>query len=152
MNIKKEKEWITQGLNACVVLVDNDYRCGYIGVDKSHFLHEIEYKDIDINVHGGLTFSGHRISGGQSLWWLGFDCAHSSDKTKRNQDGTYRDLCYCIRECEVLAAQINAFKNTSFEYYCLSKKRKLQETEHNKMISLAALNEDYYATLYVKSL
>lgn len=33
--------------------------CGYVGVPEGHPLHGKCYDDIDIEVHGGLTFAGH---------------------------------------------------------------------------------------------
>jgi hypothetical protein len=54
--------------------------CGYVGLDKSHPYYGKHYDDIqDIEVHGGLTFSGnlHEMPG--DLWWLGFDCGHAFD-------------------------------------------------------------------------
>ena len=43
---------------------------------------DISYEDLDVNVHGGLTFSsmGDNYRGRQEGFkWYGFDCAHSGD-------------------------------------------------------------------------
>jgi len=48
---------------------------GYIAVPKSHPWHGKLYEDIDVVVHGGLTFSENL--GGH--WVLGFDTNHSGD-------------------------------------------------------------------------
>jgi hypothetical protein len=68
--------------------------CGYVGVDPSHSYHSVDYADVDINVHGGLTYSGlcdpdateeegicHIPEPGKShdIWWFGFDCLHFQD-------------------------------------------------------------------------
>lgn len=82
--------------------------------------------DVVLNVHGGLTFSGHCQEGGKichevcegeddNVWWLGFDCAHSGDlspKYKQNYaemmfgGEAYRDLDYVKREIAGLARQL----------------------------------------------
>lgn len=83
--ITKELEWTSSGL-PCVVLYRpekhlEDYRCGYVGVPKGHPLYGKQYTELDIAVHGGLTFSDR--GDGQYLdrrhWWFGFDCAHYGD-------------------------------------------------------------------------
>jgi hypothetical protein len=67
--------------------------CGYVAMPPGHPWHGAEYDDIDVRVHGGLTFSGPCDEGdgtdrichvplpGESdnVWWLGFDCGHGMD-------------------------------------------------------------------------
>jgi len=31
--------------------------CGYVGVGPDHPLHGVQYDDVDVDVHGGLTYS-----------------------------------------------------------------------------------------------
>lgn len=57
--------------------------CGYAGIKKDHELYGVHYDSVDLEVHGGLTFSGEHND--SNLWWLGFDCAHGGDLTP----GTY---------------------------------------------------------------
>lgn len=55
---------------------------GYVGVNKEHPLFGIGYDDVDnINVHGGITFSGYGLlkNEDKSIWWFGFDTAHYND-------------------------------------------------------------------------
>lgn len=52
------------------------YLCGYICIQKDHSFYEKHYDDIDLECHGGLTFSGIADDGS---YWIGFDCAHSMD-------------------------------------------------------------------------
>lgn len=103
--------------------------CGYVGVAEGHPLYNKSYDDSDIfDVHGGLTFCGSSLDdrvapsvtgGSGGWWWLGFDCAHSSDlvpawsigewgRIVRTSlmDGEYRDLAYVKRHCKNLAAQL----------------------------------------------
>ena len=49
--------------------------CGYVCVPKDHEYFGKEYSQIDIEVHGGLTFG--EIAADE--FWIGFDCAHSHD-------------------------------------------------------------------------
>lgn len=67
--------------------------CGYVGVPPSHPAFGKFYDDVDVEVHGGLTFAdkchesddeGRGIChvtepGEPDVWWLGFDCAHFMD-------------------------------------------------------------------------
>jgi hypothetical protein len=84
-----------------------------------------------IDVHGGLTFSDacsgdpdersicHLVEPGDDdkVWWLGFDCGHSSDFApgfrKRigfMHSGMYRDIAYVEEECRKLAEQLFALR------------------------------------------
>lgn len=68
--------------------------CGYVGVTRGHPLFGISFGDIELDVHGGLTFSDYCAHTGSEaegvchvpgegedgvVWWLGFDCAHAFD-------------------------------------------------------------------------
>lgn len=73
--------------------------CGYVGVPEGHPWYEVAYREIDADVHGGLTYSDHcspkedidRLGIGRSIchivhddehedaWWVGFDCGHAFD-------------------------------------------------------------------------
>lgn len=82
--------------------------------------------ELVFDVHGSLTFSGNgdgKYPLESSLWWFGYDCAHSGDRPSDEylnqlrdkypnnplmwgRLGEYRDLDYNIAECESLAKQI----------------------------------------------
>lgn len=62
--------------------------CGYVGVGPDHPAHGKQYDDVDVEVHGGLTYAEkcqghvcHVPAPGEpdDLWWLGFDCSHFMD-------------------------------------------------------------------------
>src|SRR5262249_14225809 len=67
--------------------------CGYVGGPPSHPVYGKDYCEVDVSVHGGLSFADrchrgdeataicHLPAPGESddVWWLGFDCAHSGD-------------------------------------------------------------------------
>lgn len=151
--MKIEKTWTTkEGFKAAVLFVDNSHRCGYVGFEKNHWAYKSQYDYFiwSVPVHGGLTFAGDLPELDKNLWWLGFDCAHSGDKTRWNE-GIERTLDFCISECEDLSARINILSGTSFEHLVEYKKTgiKLPTNIHNKMIALS-LVDDQYAIEYCK--
>lgn len=56
-----------------------------------------------LEVHGGITFSGHLRGQPQDQWWLGFDTAHFGDMPGF---GTYKDMNYVLQETLKLAKQL----------------------------------------------
>jgi hypothetical protein len=78
--------------------------CGYIQVDANHPWHALTYDEVDVCVHGGLTFSEEG--------WFGFDCAHAGDLVPKivhlanNYSGdVYRSMGYVVGELIKLAKQ-----------------------------------------------
>jgi hypothetical protein len=59
------------------------YRCGYVRIPKGHPWHGRNYGDIDVDVHGGLSFAEPDMpcdkAGDDDAYWVGFDCGHSGD-------------------------------------------------------------------------
>ena len=61
---KIESKFIHDGHECIVVFTAVGHRCGYVAVAKDSPLNNIDYMDlytkhdIDISVHGGITFSG----------------------------------------------------------------------------------------------
>lgn len=107
--------------------------CGYVGVDESHQLYKQDCNAVDVEVHGGLTYSDfcqkhgdgeegevicHIPEAGEpdNVWWFGFDCSHSADQTPYHlkhgiSGGTYRTLEYIQQECRSLALQLQDYPN-----------------------------------------
>jgi hypothetical protein len=106
--------------------------CGYVGVPPSHPAHGKGYDDIDVDVHGGLTYADHCQAEGpichtpepgqpDHLYWFGFDCGHAGDLAPyreallglkpfpggRYRD-VYRDQAYVETETKRLAEQLAA--------------------------------------------
>lgn len=115
--------------------------CGYVGVAPDHPWHGKGYDalpDYGPSVHGGLTFAADCQEGPpeetvchipdpgepEHLWWFGFDCAHSGDRSPqdevyardrghpftRSMDETYKALGYVRAECGRLAAQVKELR------------------------------------------
>lgn len=102
--------------------------CGYVGVASEHPAFARRYDDVDVEVHGGLTFADtcapnpdeasdicHVPGPGEPdhVWWLGFDCHHGGDASpvyrRLFDDGrpaVYRTLQYVEGECARLAGQL----------------------------------------------
>ena len=109
--------------------------CGYVGVTDDHPLHGLDWEDVDIVAHGGITYAGscqpeedesigicHLPDAGEPdhVWWFGFDCAHAGDwcptMAKHQRDRgypftkgsgeSYKTLEYVKQQCEELASQL----------------------------------------------
>lgn len=81
-------EWRYKDLPCLIVRNRSGALCGYVGVPPGHPVHGKHYDDVEVDVHGGLTFSAgchgaicHVPEPGEpdAVWWLGFDCAHCGD-------------------------------------------------------------------------
>lgn len=129
------KEWKDEktGLDCMIIRNQMGALCGYVGVPEGHPAHGKGYNDVDIDVHGGLTYAAechghicHKTEGGDHVWWFGFDCAHSRDlvpsftstiykeiigrESIMIQDSTYRNMAYVENEVSGLAQQLKDVK------------------------------------------
>jgi hypothetical protein len=124
-------QWIDDatGFDCLIVRANSGALCGYVGVGPGHPLHGSDYCEVDVDVHGGLTYSAGCDEGRQDrgichvpapgrpadVWWLGFDCAHFRDVRPADdavlaRDGAYRSIEYVRAECRKLARQLAAVK------------------------------------------
>lgn len=70
-------------------LMDFGWGNGYVIIPKEHRLHGLDYDDIDVDIHGGLTFSklvDEKMTSKFNLepsdigsWCIGFDTCHYED-------------------------------------------------------------------------
>lgn len=80
---KIEKDFMIEGYRCVIVGQNLGHRCGYIAIPKGHEFYGVGYEDIDIDVHGGWTYSENSkweypvIA--NDIWWIGFDCGHYCD-------------------------------------------------------------------------
>ena len=97
--------------------------CGYVGVPPGHPAHGESYDDVDVMVHGGITFAEecdgdpeqgicHPSDDGDHVWWVGFDCMHAGDASPlafiSNPYAKYRSLTYVKDIIKLLAIQLAA--------------------------------------------
>lgn len=81
---------------------------GYIGVPVSHPASRRDYEELQLSVHGGITYV--EPADDNDFWWLGFDCAHGGDWTLYDPTGTYRTVTYVRKELVNLARQLKAME------------------------------------------
>jgi hypothetical protein len=107
--------------------------CGYAAVPPGHPWHGMHYSDLDVRVHGGLTYSDRCDEDGAichvpregepaDVWWLGFDTAQSYDAPPGMiatglemglslwEPANYKGVSYVRAQVRKLAAQIAAAK------------------------------------------
>src|SRR5262245_15219000 len=95
--------------------------CGYVCVPRRHPWHGRRYDDLDVVVHGGLTFADSWIARDapqEGAWWFGFDCGHGWDVIPALRRATgvpffplqaeYRSLSYARGQVRRLARQLAA--------------------------------------------
>lgn len=138
-NAEPDKKQFTDeatGLPCLIVRARHGALCGYVGVAEGHPYYRKDYSQLPdsddgqyISVHGGLTFANHCSHSSDesrgichlpepgepdSVWWLGFDCAHSGDQCPAYDREpilgyeVYRTLQYVEAECASLARQLAA--------------------------------------------
>lgn len=128
-------EWEFMGY-PCLMRRNSEFGnwCGYVAVPPQHPWFKLGYNDIDVSVHGGLTYTGHcqgdichvpEPGKQENVWWLGFDCAHCGDYcpgleaqlsialgrpsvAMAEEFNTYRDVAYVKKQVERLVRQIHA--------------------------------------------
>jgi hypothetical protein len=93
---------------------------GYVNIPEGHCYYNRNYGDLDLNVHGGGTFSEPTLGGSHTAfsvyipeitecWWVGFDAAHFDDYVpgaSSHYKGTYRDVTFMLAEIEQLIVQL----------------------------------------------
>ena len=83
------------------------YRCGYVRIFNIHPWYGKNYHEIEVDVHGGLTFGKFDKN---RDYWLGFDCNHYGDSPDPSLSsafkfflgGTIKDQEYVEHECQKL--------------------------------------------------
>lgn len=100
--------------------------CGYVGVPPEHPFHGLDYQEVPVDVHGGLTYGElcqeegdicHVPEPGRSahVFWFGFDCGHSMDVLPHMaaqypdyvfHEASYKTIDYVRREVTTLAFQL----------------------------------------------
>lgn len=82
--------------------------CGYVKLPEDHPLYGVNYTEysdcVDIDVHGGVTFSGNMV--GMDGWFVGFGMAHFEDFDPHDWKRNIRAVEECERETDRLADQL----------------------------------------------
>ena len=92
--------------------INQFHLCGYIVLDKKseYFISE-SYDDYNMEVHGGLTFSGG-LDYLSIPFAIGFDCAHCWDISSDDfnfglpEDMSYKNVDYVDKECKSIIDQL----------------------------------------------
>jgi hypothetical protein len=85
--------------------------CGYVTLTTDNDYFGLEYYDIPVDCHGGLTYASDEGSN----WVIGFDCAHLGDlqpfyneeEWYTGRNSVYRDMEFVTKECESICEQIS---------------------------------------------
>jgi hypothetical protein len=117
-NEPNEKKFNYKGFECLILRHDESkHLCGYVAIPKIYSeIYEVSYEDLEINVHGGLTFSAKDADRfDEKFWTIGFDCAHVGDLIpclievlphfERFGD-TYKNIAYVEKECKSIVDQI----------------------------------------------
>ena len=111
------REWLSRALFTCFIERNNlGAWCGYVEVQKGHPWHGKTSDDLNVQVHGGVTYTDTDVEKGRpdrGRWVIGFDCGHGFDLIPAFQHlsgrvggpATYRDIDYVVAQCEALAQQ-----------------------------------------------
>lgn len=118
-NLEPEARWHAHGLECMVLKGPLGTLNGYVRVPTSHSDAMRLYSEVDIDVHGGLTF-GMRVANGR---WFGFDTAHVGDyvpdlgRMSRRGPGSFKPHHWTLdavkAETDQLARQLAARANAS---------------------------------------
>lgn len=107
------KEGVYKGVKWLILrMPETKHLCGYVQVPKEFC--DIPYNDLNIQCHGGLTFSGKHYSA--EGYWIGFDCVHSGDFYPGNSyrlshhnyetTETYKNISFVENECIKIIDQL----------------------------------------------
>lgn len=131
----QEERFEYKGFTCVILMQAMAFRTGYVAIPKGHELYHIDYNDISICCHGGLTYSRPYLvdQNDEDTWWIGFDTGHYGDgydydvaidlfkdypetveqinRIKELNCGfndyfMARSLQYCKKECEAIVDQI----------------------------------------------
>ena len=97
----KEHEYKGYKLYTCNMKIPNydSWYTGYIGIPEGHPLYKVTYEDIDLEAHGGWTYSEPYLEEDKSRWFIGFDTAHAfDDETTKTEEFVLSELHRIVDE------------------------------------------------------
>lgn len=105
-----EKDFEYKGYKCSVILQIMGHRCGYVMLPADSKYCGMEFPEIPIDVHGGLTYSRNYLFGHEGKdFWIGWDYAHCED----GKD--YEALFENFKDDEESMKQIMAMREIDFE-------------------------------------
>lgn len=97
---------------------------GYIHLSKDNdFYGKV---DIDVSVHGGVTYNNYWKYDIEDFWVIGFDAGHFGDLVPlleiglNSESNIYRDMQYITNECNSMAEQISKISTMQLRDYKLN--------------------------------
>lgn len=105
--------------------MDPEYRmfhlCGYVLLTKEDKRYGKDWAEIPYSVHGGITYSSHKLHLQQEEdWWrIGFDCGRAGDinmafRLERPESGfTYKTMEFVEEELKQLVDQVLSDKQSN---------------------------------------
>jgi hypothetical protein len=84
---------------------------GYVAVPKGHRVWGKGYDDVDVDVHGGLTYADEDKETGE--WVFGFDCSHGGDFSPKILATLMK---YTEMDTESIDFKLRTEKYRTFEY------------------------------------
>lgn len=86
-------------------VIQHGWGNGYVGLPPWHPYYKMDYDNIPVSCHGGLTYAG--LDDDEKLWVIGFDTAHSGDdKYKWPKQMVLSECQHIVYQCmEVKEAQ-----------------------------------------------
>ena len=89
---------------------------GYIGIPSWHPYYKMEYDNIPVSCHGGLTYGN--LDEDENLWVIGFDTCHSGDNGIKWSKDAVRiecedivDQCMNVKEAQRML-KLHKLKNS----------------------------------------
>lgn len=107
-----------KGFEFVAINMGGSHPCGYVNVESTKLECEF-YNDINVECHGGITFSGTK-SMMEHGWWIGWDYAHSGDfmpyYTAEEQKHCVKyTTAYVVQECVNVIEQIQNLVKVTHE-------------------------------------
>ncbi len=101
-----ENDWLPRKIEGVSEYsMDFGWGNGYVLVPIGHPLYRIDYDEISIEVHGGLTFSDYakHLKGvpenQHNMWAIGFDTAHYQDTINRwPKEAVQKEADYLLQQ------------------------------------------------------
>jgi hypothetical protein len=124
-------QWVDEATGLDCLIVRNHFGalCGYVGVPPSHPDYGRDCDDVDVWVHGGLTYAAscqedadeatsicHVVEPGRpdNIWWFGFDCGHAFD-VMPGMDAAYKRFGVpSIRETLAIPGMKDSYRDVPY--------------------------------------